>query len=145
MSNFDCFVEATITALRFERETGEFRIEASCVWGNKEKRAFIASKVDDLLVSDLRTYNVIDRVNFFAAEDAKEEINDCTSCLFFLMQQRELSTSDLQWPPFREKLASIRSGKLLLIEIEPVVGAAILIMAERVGVELILGSGAQLT
>src|SRR6185437_14706247 len=101
MSNLDSLVEATVTRLSFDRERAELRIEVSCVFGHRSRKVIVASGIEDLLVHDVRTYNIIDRVTIFAAADAAQEINDCTN----LMQKRELSTSDLEWPAFKEKLA----------------------------------------
>jgi hypothetical protein len=137
MNELDSLVEATVDCVYFDRGKQELRIEVSCVWGEKGKKAIVASGIHDLLVDDFGMYNVVDRVNLFVEDDAIEEINDCTSSLFFMLQKRELTTLDFQFPAFKERLASIRSGKLRLIEIEPVAGVSVLVLSEQIRIELI--------
>ncbi|MGA8673330.1 MAG: hypothetical protein WB679_25875 [Terracidiphilus sp.] len=135
MSNLDSLVEATVTRLSFDRERAELRFEVSCVFGDRGRKVIVASGIEDLLVDDVRTYNIIDRVTIFTAADAAQEINDCTKSLFYLMQKRELSTSDLEWPAFKEKLARIQSGEFHLMEIEPVAGASAVVLARLIAIE----------
>jgi hypothetical protein len=137
MSEVDNLIEATMTGVHFDREKMELRIEVSCVWGEGKKRMILSSGIDNLLIDDFRAYNIIDHLTFFAAQDAVLEINECSSALFYLMQKRELTQNDLQWPAFVEKLATIRTGKLQLMEIEPVSGASVLVLAEQIKIEVI--------
>jgi hypothetical protein len=100
-----------------------------------QAKVIVASGIEDMLVDDLRAYNIIDRVTIFMATDAAQEINECTTSLFYLMQKRELSASDLEWPAFKEKLARIQSGELHLMEIEPVAGASAVVLARLIAIE----------
>ncbi|WP_026096991.1 hypothetical protein, partial [Ideonella sp. B508-1] len=86
--------------------------------------------VDDLVVNEMRLSNIVDRVNRFNANDIQEEGSEVMSRLFFLMRGEEPEPSDLEWPALQEKRASIRAGKLSLLEVEPVYGATILILAK---------------
>jgi hypothetical protein len=45
--------------------------------------------------------------------------------------------SDRNWPYLEEKLSLIRDGRLKLIEIEPVCGASIIVLAESIKLEAI--------
>ncbi|MGA8672754.1 MAG: hypothetical protein WB679_22955 [Terracidiphilus sp.] len=131
----DSFVESTVVRLIFDREASELRVEVSCVFGERKKRAIVARGIDDCLIEDLGVYNIIDRVTVFAPEQAVEESNECTSTLLYLKQQRELSASDLAWPAFKEKLAMIRSGQLQLMTVEAVVGASATVLAKEITFE----------
>ena len=131
----DSFVESTVVRLILDREISELRLEVSCVFGDDKKRVIVARGIDDFLIEDFRFYNILDRVTVFALGDAVEEPNECTSALLYLMQRRELSESDFEWPAFTEKLAMIRSGKLQLMAVEAVAGATAIVLAKDIAFE----------
>jgi hypothetical protein len=131
----DSFVESTVVRLIFDREASDLRVEVSCVFGERKKRAIVARGIEDCLIEDLGVCNIIDRVILFAPEDAIEEANQCTSELIYLMQKRELSKSDFAWPAFTDKLALIRSGKLRLMTVEAVAGASGVVLARDITFE----------
>jgi hypothetical protein len=132
MNELDSFVESTVLALSVDPRNHELRLEASCPFRGKARKTIVATGIDELLIDDLRIYNIIDRVTVFDATDAVEEINDCTRSLFYLMQKRELSVSDFTWPALKEKLTLIRTGQSQLMEIEPVAGESITVLAKRI-------------
>jgi hypothetical protein len=138
MDRMDSLVEATITAFWFDRAKHEMRVEVACVWEDKGKKRIVASGIDKFLIDDMGPYNIIDRVNLYGAEDSMDEKSECAACLFFLMQKKELTASDMEWPGFKEKLFLIRDGKLSLMEIEPVYGASFIVLAESIRLETIV-------
>ena len=129
------FVEASIVTFIFDKENSELRAVVSCVFGEQKKRVIVARGLDDFLIGDLRACNIIDRVTLFAPGDAVDEPNECASALIYLMQKRDLSTSDFAWPAFIDKLNLIRSGKLKLMTVEPVAGASAVVLASDIAFE----------
>ena len=138
MDGWECLVEATIDAISVDSANKEVRIEVTCAWEGKDRKQIVATGVDDFVVNEMRLSNIVDRVNRFTADDIKDEGAEVASRLFFLMRGKELSLSDLEWPALQEKLVRIRDGALGLLEIEPVYGATVLVLAEDFRLEPML-------
>lgn len=130
MGSWESLVEATIDAIHVDVANKEVRIELTCAWQSKDRKRIVANGVDDVVVNEMRLSNIVDRVSRFAAEDFADDGDEVASRLFYLMRGKEPSPSDLEWPLLREKLARIQCGALGLLEIEPVHGATILVLAE---------------
>ncbi|MCL1621313.1 hypothetical protein [Ralstonia pseudosolanacearum] len=137
MDEWDTLIEATIDAIRVEPEKKEIRIDVTCMWQGKKRKQIIAMGVDDFVVNEMRISNIIDRVIRFGVGGAAEEEAKAASQLFFMMRGREPNSHDLEWGVLIEKLDRIRDGRLSLIEIEPVYGAAVIILAESFQIESI--------
>ncbi len=137
MDGFDQLIEATIVAFYFDSARKEIQIGAACVWGDKGQKKIIASGVDELMIDDMRCYNIIDRIRIVGKEDVDKESN-WIARLFYLLQRRELVAADLDWPILKEKISMVRDGRLQLIEIEPVIGASIMVLAEVVRLETVV-------
>ena len=122
-------VESTIDAICVNLADRQIQIEITCVWEGGGRKRIIASGVDDFVVNEMRLSNIIDRVTKFDAHDFKEKESEAASRLYFLMRGKEPAKTDFEWPPFKEKLAFAREGVLSLLEIEPVYGATVLVLA----------------
>ncbi|KPC54578.1 hypothetical protein [Amantichitinum ursilacus] len=130
MDDWDVLTEATIDAIRIESTKQEIRIDVTCRWEGEKRRQIVAQGVDDFVVDDMRLLNIIDRAARLDASGGQE--TETARRLFFMMRGREPDTSDLQWPVLQEKLDRIRTGALFFMELEPVYGATVLVLAERV-------------
>ncbi len=128
MDEWGVLTEATIDAIHVASEKKEIRIDVTCAWQGKAKKQIIATGVDDFVVNEMRLSNIIDRVNKFDVSDGRE--GEVARRLFFMMRGREPESHELQWPALIEKLDCIRSGVLSLIEVEPVYGATVTILAK---------------
>ncbi|MGD0889493.1 MAG: hypothetical protein ABR889_09620 [Acidobacteriaceae bacterium] len=137
MDGWNLLVEATITAFHFDHEKMEMKIDVRCHWDGGYNKRIIVSGIDRLAIEEMREYNIIFQVTQFGAEEAMDENSGCASKLFFLMQERDMVASDRNWPYLEEKLSLIRDGRLKLIEIEPVCGASIIVLAESIKLEAI--------
>lgn len=135
MGGWESLVEATIDAIRVDRANKEVWIDVTCAWGGKDRKQIVATGVDDFVVHDMRLSNIVDRVNRFDASASKDEGAEVARLLFFLMRGTEPSPADLEWPAFQDKLIRIRDGALSLLEVEPVYGATILVLAEDIRLE----------
>ncbi|WP_349970780.1 hypothetical protein [Pseudomonas caspiana] len=135
MSNWDSLTEATIDGIRLDPIKKELRIEVTCVFLGEERKQLVAKGVEDVLLTEMRMSNIIDRITRLeVGGDNCKEVSAARS-LFFMMRGREPSEADLQWPELEKKLAQVRNGTLTLIELEPVYGASITILAENIYLE----------
>jgi hypothetical protein len=135
MEDWGQLVESTITAIKVDSIARGIQIDVITHWEGDQRKRIIADGVNDLLIDDVRSTNIIDRVIMFGQEDLANVERDCLARLFYLLQKREPTVADLEWPTLNQKLALIRDGSLLLMEIEPVCGASFLVLAESVRLE----------
>jgi hypothetical protein len=135
MVDLESLVEATIDAIRVDSANKEVRIEVTCAWDGKLREQVVATGVDDFVVNEMRPSNIIDRVSRFNADNISDKGDELARRLFFLMRGKEASPSDVGWPPLQEKLGRIRDGALELLEVEPVYGATVLVLAESFRLE----------
>lgn len=129
MDDWKTLVESTIDAIHVDSTSKEVFIDVTCAWEGKERKRIVATGVDDFVANEMRLSNIVDRVSRFGAVDFNGESAEIARRLFILMRGKEPSQTDLEWPPLKDKLACIRDGSLGLLEIEPVYGATIMILA----------------
>lgn len=137
MDGWDLLIESTIDSIRVDSDYKEVWIDVTCAWEGKDRKRIVATGVDDFVVNEMRLLNVVDRVSRFDANHIKDDSDEIARRLFFLMQGREPSSSDLEWPSLRENLIRIQEGALCLLDVEPVYGAKILILAEDFRLETV--------
>ncbi len=135
MEDWDILTEATIDAIRVASTEKEIRIDVTCRWEGEKRKQIVARGVDDFVVNDMRLSNIIDRVTRFDAGGGQEA--ETARRLFFMMRGREPDVSDLEWPVLSEKLGRVRAGTLTLMELEPVYGATVIMLAESIQLEAI--------
>jgi hypothetical protein len=134
MSSWDSLVEATIDAVHIDSAGKKICIELTCAWEGKDQVRIVATGVDDFVVNEMRLSNIVDRVSRYEPNGSGESI-EVPRRLFYLMRGKEPSPLDLEWPALREKLIQVQEGTLALLEIEPVYGATILVLAEDIRIE----------
>jgi hypothetical protein len=123
---WDSLVDAEIRSILVNPTRKEVRLELTNPGGDA-KGTIVAIGVDDFVMHEMRLSNVIDRVRILAAADAA---SPCTaSAVFFLLQGRLPESTELEWPALKERLDAIRAGSLTLMDIEPVYGARVLLLA----------------
>lgn len=137
MNEWDALIEATIDAIRVDSAKKEIRVEVTCMWQGEKRTQIVATGVDDFVVNEMRLSNIIDRVTRFGTSGTTEEESKTAKRLFFMMRGREPDSNDLKWPVLIEKLARIRDGTLGLMEIEPVYGATVIVLAQSFQLESI--------
>ena len=127
MNDWNCAVEANLHSISVDSRKKEILIEISLPDDGGEA-AIVAKGVDDFLVNEMRLSNVIDRIKVmeYAEADAPETVKR----LLFMLGGN-LPKIDSGWPGLQSRLMSIRAGKLSLLEIEPVYGANILVLAKE--------------
>lgn len=135
MDDWDVLTEATIDAIRVELASKEIRIDVTCRSEGEKRKQIFAKGVDDFVVNEMRLSNIIDRVTRLDDGGGQEE--EAARRLFFMMRGREPDVSDLEWPVLLEKLSRIRAGTLIFMELEPVYGATVIMLAESFQLESI--------
>ncbi|WP_038489970.1 hypothetical protein [Janthinobacterium agaricidamnosum] len=133
--DWNILTEATIDAIRVEPTKKEIRIDVTCRWEGEKRKQIVVHGVDDFVINEMRLSNIIDRVTRLDAGDGQEA--ETARRLFFMMRGREPDASDLDWPVLSEKLDRVRSGTLTLMELEPVYGATVIMLAESIQLEAI--------
>ncbi|OYY93774.1 MAG: hypothetical protein B7Y41_09910 [Hydrogenophilales bacterium 28-61-23] len=129
MKYFDSLVEANLYSINVDPTQKEVRIELAYA-GSNARLVLFATSVDDFVADEMRISNVIDRVRVFGAGDAGDP--DTADCLFLLMRGRFPNAGELEWSALQDRLAAIHRGALTLLEIEPVYGAKILLLAGEI-------------
>lgn len=138
MDDWKTLVESTIDAIHVDATNKTVVIEVTCAWEGKERKRIVATGVDDFVANEMRLSNIVDRVSHFGAIDVNGESAAIARRLFVLMRGKEPSQTDLEWPVLKDKLACIRDGSLGLLEIEPVYGATIMILATGCRLESVI-------
>lgn len=135
MDDWEILTEATIDAIRVEPMKKEVRIDVTCRWQGEERKQIVAKGVDDFVVNEMRLTNIIDRVTRFDVDVDGDSEKEAARRLFLMMRGHEPSVRDLESPVLLEKLSRIRAGSLILMEIEPVYGATVIILATGFKIE----------
>jgi hypothetical protein len=140
MGEWDDLVEATIEAIHVDASRKEICIDVKCAGDQNVRRKIVAMGVDDFVANEMRLSNVIDRVTLLGAQDVTTP--EIPNRLFYLMRGTEPTPSDLEWPVLKQKLALISDGKLSLLELEPVYGASVILLAESFRLDRVIGLSA---
>lgn len=130
MMDWDSLVEARLDAIRVDNARKEIRIDLTCPWEGNKPIQIVGIGVDDFCATGMRLSNIVDRVTQYGSEDVKHHSLEVARRLFVLMRGDDPTPSDLEWPSLRERLTAIESGALVLLEMEPVYGVTVLILAE---------------
>lgn len=135
MKNLSNLVEANIDSVVFEESTKEIRLNLTSPWENKQRHQIIATAIEDFVIDQMRISNIVDRINLFSAENFNESQSSAAELLFYLLRGVEPEPDDLKWDVLEKKLEEIKQGKLTLLEVEPVYGARIVILAQTIKVQ----------
>lgn len=138
MNDWKTLVESTINAIHFDAINKAVVIDVTCAWEGKQRKRIVATGVDDFVANEMRLSNIVARVSHFVAVDVNGESAAIARRLFVLMRGEEPSQTDLEWHVLKDKLACMRDGSLGLLEIEPVYGATIMILATDCRLESVL-------
>ena len=138
MNEWDALIEASIDAISVDPVKKEIRINLTCMGQEQKRKQIVATGVDDFVVYEMRLSNIVDRVTQFGTNVVAQEEPEIAKRLFFMMRGREPDSNDLAWPVLIEKLTRIQDGTLRLIEIEPVYGATVMVLARSFQLESIV-------
>lgn len=130
MKDFGSLIESQIDGIFFDTIHREVHLNLTCHLGGNSRRRLTIRGVLDFVANEMRLQNIIENIRLYNGN----ELNAAT-VLFSLMRGREPSEPDLQWRPLLDTLELIRNNKLALIEIVPVYGSHILVLAETIELE----------
>ena len=135
MSQWDVLVEATFESIHVCSIEKQVRVRVTSPWEGKKYYQILIKGIDRFVLNDMTVLNIVDRVNFF--DFSKEQEVETAHCLFFLLWGRDPETGELKDSTFLQKLERVRTGKLVLFELEAVCGATFIALAESVSLELL--------
>jgi hypothetical protein len=126
---WDCLVEANLNAIHVDSVRKEVRVHLSLA-SSSLVRSILAIGVREFSVTEMRLSNIVDRVVVYRPDDATT--SEMADRVFWLMRGRAPTKEELRWPPLIRNLAELQNGALTLLEIEPVYGAQISILAKTI-------------
>ena len=135
MNKWDVLVEATFESIHVCSIEKQVRVCVTSPWEGKSSYQIVVKGIDRFVLNDMGLLNIVDRVNFF--DFSKEQEAEAANCLFFLLWGRDPETGELKDSTFLQKLELVRTGKLVLFELEAVCGATLIVLAESVSLELL--------
>jgi len=127
MNDFRDFVEARITGIALLDESKTVRISLR----GQAKQCFtlIAEGVDRIVVNEFREQNIVDRLTVW---DSKTDPTEYRSTLVSLISGLIGDAVDPAWNPVIEReIEAISLGSKVLIEMEPVFGASVILLARK--------------
>jgi hypothetical protein len=124
MLDLDKFVEATLIGFELDSVMGQvvfaIREPSGKLWH------LVASGVSDLNISEMRLQNIIDRISVWkdcVDMECKEKISSLIGNMFYT-----------HLPAVGRIVGAIQRGESMLIELEPVYGASVLMLASGLSV-----------
>lgn len=132
--NLDVLVESKIHGISIEPRQEGSDVVLSIVDNDGVRWRLVASSVSDMLATEMRTQNIIDHVVIVGASD---EANDSVrQKVYYLLRGKDAETkSDLRWKGVEAVLHDISMSNKCLIEVEPVYGVYVLLIAKSISLE----------
>lgn len=136
MSETFDFVEARMMGVSLMNDKNELRISFR---GHEAKRfVLLAEGVDRCVVTDFREQNIVDRVHRW---DSTSELGRYRESLVMLITGANTESADPAWQAsISKEISAIQAGQKVFVEIEPVYGAAVAILARSATVVVDLPS-----
>jgi hypothetical protein len=132
MDEFKLLVEATIDSVHLDNLNKAVRLNLTSPWEGGSRQHIIATGVDDFLATEMRLSNIVECVKIHAFDREGPPNSELAQRLFFLMRGKESTGSDLEWDFLIKKIERIKNGDLTFMEILPVYGASILLLAAKI-------------
>lgn len=123
----DC-VEAHVIAISVMEQTKSVRISLRSP--SSILFAIVVDGVDQLMIEEFRFRNIVDRVHVWSSANAPEQYRDCLKAL--VAGKSEGRVSEFWRTRVEDETRSIQSGQRILVEIEPVYGAWIMILGQKI-------------
>lgn len=98
----------------------------------RQKYTLTARGLKELRVWEMRHKNIIDRISLWDASSPETEYKERLAFLIYGAQEEKNKGAPESMAALAEAIESIRAGNAVLVEMEPVYGALILILAESV-------------
>ncbi|HWX66567.1 MAG TPA: hypothetical protein VNZ27_09105 [Rhodanobacter sp.] len=127
--NLDALVEAKLISITF---SGHNQAELAILDVTGKEWLILAEQVDDLFIDEMRMQNLIDEIIFI---ESSTLLSDAMKKSIYCLMRGEASINiDFEWEPFKDKIKIIESGALSVLEIVPLYGAYILLLAKKINI-----------
>ena len=139
--DFGSLVESMIYGISISKQPGEYSSSKHIVSidiedNYKNRWSLTATGVSDLCIKSLCIQNIIHEVYLF--EGVSSDCDDVRNKIHFLLDAGDQSNkNDWVWKLVEQFVTSISAGQACLLEIEPVCGAYILMIAESISLKMI--------
>lgn len=132
--NFDALIECKINGISVVEKMDGQSVLVSIEDNDRNAWILTASAVGDLIVEEMRLQNIIEQISMFEGPAVDNE--DARRKIFFLLRGKyPESKIDLVWGGVEKVVADISVGNCFLLEIEPVYGAYVLMIAQSISLE----------
>lgn len=131
--NFDFLVETIIQSVAVTQTGHGQNVLITILDHEANTWSLTAFSVSDFTLSGMRSSNIIDRINFFDAESP--DLEDLQDTLLFLLGGRYTMKEEWKTKLVAQHVQKIRNSEYVLLEIEPVAGAYIVLLAEKILLE----------
>ena len=128
MLDFSKFVEGHLVGVKVYQ--AEKRVVLSLKEATGKSWILTATDVSEFMILQMCMQNIIDRISIW---DASSEEEDYRNKIFSLIHGKfEGEKDDFSSPLINQTIEAIRRGEAMLVELEPVYGALVLILAKEV-------------
>lgn len=127
--DLDRFIEAFFDGIKVNHEDKEVSLFLRDHDGMKW--ILMAEDVSDCMVFQMNILNIIDRITFWDDSSNEKYYIDqlfCLYCGYYIEEEEKVN----KFPFIREYIKKIKCNEAFLIELEPVYGANVLVLAKRV-------------
>ncbi len=131
--NFDFLVETIIQSVAVTQTGHGQNVLITILDHEANTWSLTAFSVSDFTLSGMRSSNIIDSINFFDAESP--DLEDLQDTLLFLLGGRYTMKEEWKTKLVAQHVQKIRNSEYVLLEIEPVAGAYIVLLAEKILLE----------
>lgn len=134
--NFDFLIETEIQGISIFKTTQNSDVLILVLDHQKNKWILTAHTVDTFSMNYMCLYNIIDRISILDETNTSED--ELRKIIFSLLRGVDANkTEELEWKKINEILQKIRLSEFILLEIEPVSGAHILLIAKNISLQKI--------
>lgn len=129
-SEWEKLIEANIEKICIDSKNKEINLYVERYFETKSKQIIKAQGVRDFLFEDTTLVNMIDRANYYDSNNF--DADKIAEALFYLLYRRKSKGADFQAPLFLKELNAIHCGELVFLDIEPLYGGYITILAQSI-------------
>jgi len=127
MIDFSSCVEANILGLNIDNASRALRIDLQ--FSSSQRHQIVVDGMDRFIANEFREQNIIDRVNLW---DLKSSSIEFTEVLFELFSFNHAEANKEINELIQKEIIAINNGEKVLLEIEPVFGVSVIVLAKSV-------------
>jgi len=133
--DFNNFVETKLHAVSVIEGLKGINVIINVLDNNNREWLLTASNTSELLLEEMRLQNIIQCISLFDKHNADSE--DLRKKIFYLLRGRlPIDSSELIWNGVNDIVKSIKISEKVFLEIEAVYGTTVLLISNRVSMEL---------